>query len=118
MAETIRFAVDEDFDERIVRGVLRRNGQIDFLSVKEVGLRSVADEHVLEWAAREGRMLLTHDRNTMSGEAARRINQDLSMPGLIVIPQEERLGPYIEQIIQVFASDDNQDWKNRIEFFR
>ena len=37
------------------------------------------------------------------------------MPGLIVIPQGGRLGSYIEQIIQVFAYDDNEDWKNRIK---
>lgn len=48
MAGTIRFAVGEDIDEWIISGVLRRNDQTDFLSVKDVGLRAIADEYALE----------------------------------------------------------------------
>ena len=117
MAGTIRFAVDEDIDERIVRGVLRRNDQIDFLNGKEVGLRNSPDRDVLEWAAQEMRVLLTHDRGTMRAEAVRRVNQKRLMPGLIIIPQEQRFGSYIDQIIDVFTYDDLGMWNDRIEFF-
>ena len=117
MAGTIRFAVDEDIDERIVRGVLRKNDEIDFLNVKEVGLRNSSGEDVLEWAAQERRILLTHDRNTMHAEAVRRTNQQFLMPGLIIIPQNQQFGLYIDQIIDVFVYDDLDMWTNRIGFF-
>lgn len=117
MADKVRFAVDEDIDERIIRGVLRRDDDVDFVSVKDVGLRGVADEYVLEWSAREGRVLISHDRNSMCGEAIERIDQKLRMPGLIIIPQEQNFGSYIDQIIEVFTYGSPEEWNDRIEYF-
>ena len=117
MSAKIRFAVDEDFDERVVRGVARRNSAVDFLSVKEAGLRYAPDSEVLDWAARTERVLLSHDRNTMVGEAKLRINSGLGMKGLIIVPQGGRLGNHIEQIIDIFDYDNIGNWESRIEFF-
>ena len=118
MPDRIRFAVDEDFDERIIRGVNLRNEEIDFLNVKSVGLRNSPNSEILAWSPEEGRVLLTHDRNTMSGEARHRVDEGRLMPGLIIVPQVERLGSYIDQIIELFTYDDTDNWNNRIEFFR
>ena len=117
MPGTIRFAVDEDFDERIIRGISSRNDEIDLLNVKSVGLRNAADSEILAWAAEQNRVLLTHDRNTMGGEATRRINDGRPMPGLIIVPQSGRLGAFIEQIIDIFIYDDIENWENRIAYF-
>ena len=37
---------------------------------------------MLEWAATEGRVLLTHDVNTLTAFAYERIAQGLTMPGV------------------------------------
>jgi len=62
---TIRFLADENFDHRIVNGLQRRAPNLDITTVQQVGLRTLDDPTVLEWAAREGRILLTHDLATM-----------------------------------------------------
>ncbi|MGI9063016.1 MAG: DUF5615 family PIN-like protein [Pseudonocardiaceae bacterium] len=59
-------AADENLNNDIIRGVLRHNPKIDIVRVQDVGLRGADDPTVLEWAAAEGRVLLTHDVATMS----------------------------------------------------
>ena len=61
MSGVLRFLADEDFDNDIVRGMLRRLSRMDIVRVQDVGLSGALDPRVLEWAAREGRVLLTHD---------------------------------------------------------
>lgn len=65
----LRLAADEDFNNRIVRGLLRLPPAIDIVRVQDVGLAGKSDEEVLAWAATEQRILLTHDVTTMSQAA-------------------------------------------------
>jgi len=61
----LRLAADENFNNDIVRGLWRRESELDIVRIQEVGLSGADDPTVLEWAAREGRVLLTHDVTTM-----------------------------------------------------
>ena len=61
----IRFQADADFNEDLVSGVLRRAPEIDFQTSNEAHLESLTDLEVLAAAARERRVLVTHDRRTM-----------------------------------------------------
>ena len=54
----LRFAADENFNNDIVRGLRRRKTNLDIVRVQEAGLSGAVDPDVLEWAAREGRVLL------------------------------------------------------------
>lgn len=54
----IKLAADEDFNNRILRGVLRRNPRLDIRRKQDAGLRRADDPQVLAWAASERRMLL------------------------------------------------------------
>jgi predicted nuclease of predicted toxin-antitoxin system len=47
----MKFLVDENFDNTIVRGLLRRNPDIDILRVQDVGLSGKDDPTILAWAA-------------------------------------------------------------------
>jgi uncharacterized protein DUF5615 len=46
---------DENFNNDIVRGLLRKKPDLDIVRVQEVGLRGADDPSILEWAAKEGR---------------------------------------------------------------
>lgn len=49
---------DENFNNTIVRGLLRVKPNLDIVRVQDVGLFSASDPTVLEWAAKEDRILL------------------------------------------------------------
>jgi Domain of unknown function (DUF5615) len=53
MTAPIRFVIDEDFDNDILRGVLRRMPTLDIVRVQDVGLSGAEDPVILEWAAQE-----------------------------------------------------------------
>ena len=78
----VKFLADENLDRDIVRGILLRNPTCDILRVQEVGLGEADDPTVLEWAARDGRILLTHDVRTMTKYAYARIEAGQPMQGL------------------------------------
>ena len=77
-----RFLADENFDNDILRGVLRRNPQIDIVRVQDIGLAGAEDPDVLARAAEEGRVLLTHDVRTITAFAYERVEHGLKMPGV------------------------------------
>jgi hypothetical protein len=61
----VRFQADADFNQNTVRAVRRRAPAIDFQTAHEAGLHGLDDQAVLAQAAREGRLLVSHDRRTM-----------------------------------------------------
>jgi predicted nuclease of predicted toxin-antitoxin system len=77
----LRLAIDENFNQDIVRGLLRRSPNVDLQSVQDASLSGVGDPEVLAWAAEEGGVLLTHDVQTMTRYAYARIEAGEPMPG-------------------------------------
>lgn len=70
---SIRFLADENFNRAIIDGVLRYAPEADVVRVQDLDLRTVDDDPtILEWAAREGRVLLSHDAGLRSPPCRRR----------------------------------------------
>lgn len=80
----LRLLADENLNHDLIRGVLRRMPSLDLVRVQGVELREVDDPRVLEWAARERRIILTHDVNIMPAFAFDRIRGNHAMPGMFV----------------------------------
>ncbi|HEY0049493.1 MAG TPA: DUF5615 family PIN-like protein [Pyrinomonadaceae bacterium] len=112
----IRFLADEDFDNRILRGLLRRLPQLDIMRVQDVGLQSAHDTEVLAFAAETNRVLLTHDVRTMLECANQRIAKGLPMPGVFGIPQSMPIGEAIEDLILIAEYSLENEWQEQIRF--
>ena len=95
----LKLLADENFDNTIVRGLLRRNPNIDIVRVQDVGLLGKNDPTILAWAAQENRVLLTHDVATITHYAYERITQGQPMPGVIEVVTDARIGQVIEDIL-------------------
>ena len=61
----IRFLADENFNNDILRGLVRRLPELDIPRVQDVGLKGADDARVLDWATQETRIVLTHDVSTL-----------------------------------------------------
>jgi Domain of unknown function (DUF5615) len=112
----LRFLTDEDFDGRLTRGLLARVPGLDLIRVQDVGLMHTPDADILQWAAAEGRIVLTHDRNTMTGFASHRIKAGQPMPGLFVVDHQTPLGPTINDLEALAAVSDMNEWRDQIIF--
>lgn len=97
-----KLLVDENLMRKIVQGILRRNSEIDILRVQQVGLSGVGDPEILEWAAKEGRVLLTRDFKTVPKFAYERLVAGLPMAGVIAINNSQSsIGQIIEDILML-----------------
>ena len=111
----IRLLTDEDFTGGIITGVRRRLPSLDIVRVQDVGLRSFRDELILEYAAVEDRIVLSHDFSTMKEHAAARIRMDKPMPGLFLIRQGMAIGRAVDEIVIVAECTDHEDWNSIIQ---
>ena len=97
----LKLLADENFDNTIIRGLFRRNPNIDIARVQDVALSGKDDPTVLVWAAQEQRVLLTHDVATITKYAYERVAQGYSMPGVIEVPTNAPIGQVIEDILTI-----------------
>ena len=112
----LRFAADENLNCNIVRGLLRRESDLDIIRIQDVGLSGKDDATVLEWAAQENRILLTHDVTTITKYAYERINEGLPMPGVFEIKMNSPLGDIIEDILLVAVYIYENEWVSQIGY--
>ncbi|QDU27918.1 hypothetical protein ETAA8_30090 [Anatilimnocola aggregata] len=84
----LRLLSDENLNGDIVRGLMRIHPDLDCVRVQDVGLMNTADELILEWAARENRVLVTYDVSTVPPAAYQRVAESKPMPGVIIVPDQ------------------------------
>jgi hypothetical protein len=112
----IKLAADEDFNNRILRGLIRRQGDIDIIRVQDTSIAEAQDHAVLEWAAKENRVLLTHDAKTMPRQAYERLAVGKPLCGLIVVPQLIPIGSALEDILILVTCTSQQEWENQVQY--
>ena len=112
----VRFLSDENFNNQIVRGILRQNYGIDIVRVQDIRLSGIDDPTVLEWAAQSGRIVLTHDVATMVTFAYERIQAGLPMPGLFEVSRRVPVGLAIEEILLIAECSVEGEWDNQVRF--
>ncbi|PZU95271.1 MAG: hypothetical protein DCE90_12995 [Pseudanabaena sp.] len=95
----MKFLADENFDNTIIRGLLRRKPDVDIVRVRDVGLAGKDDPTVLEWAAQENRVLLSHDVATITRYAYERMAASQTMTGVIEVTFDAPIGRVIEDLL-------------------
>ena len=107
---SLRFLADENFNADIVRGLLLQQPNVDIVSVQHVGIAGYDDPEVLEWAAQNNRILLTHDRATMPDFAYERLTAGQAMPGLFVLNDRFPVGQAIQELLLMAECSEQAEW--------
>jgi predicted nuclease of predicted toxin-antitoxin system len=111
----IRLLADENFDHDLVRGALRRRATLDLIRVQTVGLSQTNDPEILTWAARERRVVVTHDVSTMPGFAMERMSHGEPMAGLFIVHQEgAALSNIINDLLLLDDCSETDEWADQI----
>ncbi len=105
---------DENFNNDIVRGLLRRKLDIDIVRLQDVGLSGASDPIILEWAAKENRVLLTHDVTTITNHAYERVRAGKRMLGVIEVNRSVPLNAAIDDILLLVEASHDAEWEGRI----
>lgn len=110
---SIRFQADNDLKFGIVKAVRRREPAVDFLSAQEAGLDGVPDLVLLDRAAAEGRVLVSHDRRTMIDHLRDHLVAGKSSPGLLIVSQGSAIGDVVEAMLYVWALADPAELRDQ-----
>jgi hypothetical protein len=110
----LRIVVDENLDQRILRGLRRRLPALDYVVTQEEGMKGATDPLVLAWAADQHRVLVTHDVNTIPTHAYERVDANLTMPGVVIVPEDQGIGVAIEELAVVIECADPSDIDNQV----
>ena len=111
----VRFQADADLNQIILLATIRQEPDIDFQTAITADLRSIDDQEVLARAAKDGRVLVTHDRRTMPNHFSEFITREPS-PGLLVIPQSLSVAAAAEDLLLIWTATEAEEWVNRIGF--
>jgi hypothetical protein len=110
----VTLLVDQNFHGAIVRGLLRQQPDLDLVRVPDVGLAGADDPAILNWAADEGHLVLTHDVATLIGYAYERIAAGLPMPGIIEVCQDLPIGPVIDDLLLLHDASREGEWEGQV----
>jgi predicted nuclease of predicted toxin-antitoxin system len=112
---TLRFQADADLNQIILYAVTRHEPALDFRTAAAAGLIGMRDPQILALAAREGRVLVTHDQKTMPQHFAAFITTETS-PGVLIIPQRLPVTTAVEDLLLIWSTMDAEEWRNTIRF--
>ena len=113
----LRFLADENIESQLIAAI-RRDPAIDIVRVQDVGLSGAGDPAVLEWAAQEDRVLITHDAETMADCAYTRMREGLPLAGVIQVPQPFRIGQIAEEIVLFAHASRDGEWNGRVAYLQ
>jgi hypothetical protein len=111
----LRFQADADFNHKVILGLRRREPAVDFQDAHMGGVIGVPDPEVLRKASDLGRVLISHDRQTMPAHFARLL-ESRSSPGLVIVPQELEIGAIIEELLLMWAASEAEEWRDKVAY--
>lgn len=110
----MKFAADENFDNRILRGLLRRQPDLDIIRIQDTDVAGADDPTILEWAANEGRILLTHDERTVPHYAYERMEAEKLITGVIVASSTLPISSVLEDLLLIISCSSGPEWVNQV----
>lgn len=112
----LRFVADENLNGAIIRGLFRRKPDLDLVRVQEVGLHGADDSAVLDWAAKENRVLLTHDVTTITFYAYESVRSGFKIPGVFEIGRYVPIASAIDDILLLAACSLDGEWEGQVRY--
>jgi hypothetical protein len=116
LSAVLRLLADENFNGRILRALLRQIPDLDLVRAQDTPLSGAADPTLLQFAASEGRVVLSHDIETLVGYAWNRVRSGLPMPGVIVAACDQPIGQVIEDLEILVQASQPEELEAQIRF--
>jgi hypothetical protein len=110
----VRFLADADLNLAIVSGVRRREPTLDFLTAGAAALRGLTDTEVLELAAEQQRVLVSHDVGTMPSHFRIFMSAGKHSAGVFLIPQSVDIRTAVDELLLIWLASEAEEWENRL----
>jgi hypothetical protein len=105
---------DESAHGKLIRGLRRRQPEVDLIRIQDTPLAGADDTAVLEWAAQQGRIVITPDVSTLVAAAYERVRQGKAMPGVFVVRASALTGQTIESLEILATCSHPGEWEGQV----
>lgn len=112
----MRYLADENFNNQIIRGLLRRVETAKFIRVQDTDLYGKPDPELLAYAVVEDLILITHDVNIMRAFFYERLNAGLPVPTLFLVPHTKSVGDVIASLELIELASQASEWAGQIHY--
>lgn len=112
----LRWLADENFNNDIIRALLRRNSGIDIVRVQDTPLSGADDRTLLAWAASQSRVLLTHDVSTITAHAYERVLRGDAMPGVFEVSPYISIQSAVDDILLLTECSLQGEWEGQVRY--
>lgn len=116
VSSALRLLADENFNGRILRALRRQIPDLDAVRAQDTSLCGADDEDLLQFAADENRIVLTHDIETLVGYAWKRVRSGRPMPGVIVALTDRPIGQVIGDLELLLLASSPEELEAQIRF--
>jgi hypothetical protein len=110
----IKILADQNFNGDILRGLKNRIPDLDCVATHEIGIGKFTDDKLLDWAADENRIILTHDAKTFPNFAYDKMAKGEKMCGVIVVPAQMAIGQAIDDLELIIFGRFEHEWENNV----
>jgi hypothetical protein len=116
----IRFLIDENMPQALVRAIMRHNQRglflIDALKVGDSGAPDfgVRDAELLVWLEGEGRILVSYDKKTLPTHFAEHLTAGRHTPGIYLFKRRHAMPLIVEYLATVTHASAAKEWVDRI----
>jgi hypothetical protein len=87
---------------------------LDFLAAGAAALRGLTDTEVLELAAEQQRVLVSHDVGTMPSHFRIFVSTGKHSVGVFLIPQSVDVRSAIDELLFIWLASEAAEWENRL----
>lgn len=112
----LKLLIDHDFNHHILRGLLRRIPNLDAVTAYQARLDHSADPELISHAAEAGRVIVSHDVNTMPGHAALLMREGRTVSGIIIAPQALPILGVIDDLEIIVTCSGQDEWENVVRY--
>lgn len=112
----LKLLIDENLDQRIVRGLQLQVPGLLYAVVQETGLAGARDAARLDWATENRHVLVTHDRRTMLQAVHERLQSGQKTAGVVIVKKELPLIRAISDLVLLLECAAEKDLDNQIVF--
>jgi predicted nuclease of predicted toxin-antitoxin system len=112
----MRLLADENFHGKLLKGLTKALPHLDVVRVQDTALFQASDPELLAWAAEEGRILLTHDVQTITRYAYERVMAGLPMAGVIEVRLSDGLGVLLDDLILLLEASTHEEFIGQVRY--
>jgi DUF438 domain-containing protein len=112
----LKLALDENLYGEIYDRLRTMLPQLDVIRIQDTSILSADDETMLEWVALQGRLLVTHDKRTITDIYYNRLKDGKPAPAVFMVVDDTKRKAVAEDLAMIVQITSYSEWADKITY--